>query len=542
MISQDSEDELVDKTEATPAFEDPLGAMQKKQCVESLLLAVRSKAPVIEHVLSTAGQQPLSTYLNDICRFSEESFQPRDDIAEVVEQYLTPLLGQAIAKKTALDLLLHPVALTANHHGVDYFAQSVQGSLLFGLAKRQIPNVSTIPVFSCANIPLDNLTYPRGALLYACDRQTHWPQRIPFFSNKFRRQPVARVKGLDQPMLQQAVKQVRRLAEGPQSSAPVNSLLALLETEYLAEDVLSQSGYSAQSVTLNKRIWKRLFCPSTMMPELITIELEALAEGLLLKDLRNPHSLVSVLLGESLVSEMYQQLNGIAGCWDCQQLERRWAGRQQPESLTTSGCGTFCFWGVDERLRRIPLMLTRVAGVSMLQGCDDNGKEYAFHLDSAALIDAISKGQLLPSVFGCFLVIALARGVTCLGGYYQADYLPQMQAAITALLLNNNHFEVASAIAECRTDGYLSGMQTVMIEQNNGLLPAGVLEILASGVLTPAELEFIENISLSDAHYASLAETLADIMPQTLSFESREALTIAQKSLLLDRVVLRRLS
>ncbi|MDX2421754.1 MAG: hypothetical protein QNK43_03670, partial [Amphritea sp.] len=163
-------------------------------------------------------------------------------------------------------------------------------------------------------------------------------------------------------------------------------------------------------------------------------------------------------------------------------------------------------------------------------------------LDSAALIDAISKGQLLPSVFGCFLVTALARGVTCLGGYYQADYLPQMQAAITAVLLSNNHFEVASAIAECRTDGYLSGMQTVMIEQNNGVLPAGVLEILASGVLTPAELEFIENISLSDAHYASLAETLADIMPQTLSFESREALTIAQKSLLLDRVVLRRLS
>lgn len=516
------------------------GATPKAR-LEALLQSVEARAPVIKRVLSRAGSPSVSDYLTDICRFSRFSFQPRDDMTDIIEHYLTPLLGDLLAKQAALDLLRHPVALTANHHGVDYFAQSVQGSLLFGLAKQKVPGVRTIPVFSCGNVPLDNLTYPRGALLYASDTQANWPQRIPFFSNKLRRQPVARVKGLDRPVLQQAVKQVGRLLEVGRQTASLESLLALLETEYMAEDVLSLPSYSTQSVILNKRIWSRMFCPSAMMPELITIELEALAEGLLLKDLSNNDSLVSVLFAASMISDVYRQLDGIGGCWNMQQLEQRWLDRRQPERLKTSGCGTFCFWGVDERQRRIPLMLAFVAGVSVLQGCDDNGNEYHFHINSKALIQAIEAGRLLPSVFGCFLVIALARGVTCLGGYYQAEYLPQMQAAVIAVLRQHDRFDIASVLAECCTDGYLSGMQAVMVEQHDRLLPAGVLEILASGEMTSAELGFIRTISLRDAHYASLAETAADLMPQVLGSTGLTSLMIDQYKSLLDKVILRQL-
>ncbi|WP_417228336.1 hypothetical protein [Amphritea sp.] len=507
--------------------------------LEALLQSVAVRASVIERVLSSAGQQSLLEYLTSICCISPVSFQSRDDLAGVVEQYLMPLLGDSLAKQAALDLLQHPVALTANHHGVDFFAQSVQGSFLFGIAKQQVPGICTIPVFSCANIPLDNLTYPRGALLYASDPQQNWPQRIPFFSNKLRRQPVARVKGLDRPMLQQAAKQVRRLIEIGQNTASLECLLDVLETEYMAEDVLSKPGYSAQSVILNQRIWSRLFCPSAMMPELITIELETLAEGLFLKDLSNSESLVSVLFAMPMISELYRQLDGVGGCWNDQQLQQRWADRRGAEPLKTSGCGTFFFWGVDQRQRRIPLMLASVAGVLMLQGCDDNGNESQFHINSKALIQAIEEGRLLPSVFGCFLVIALARGVTCLGGYYQAEYLPQMQAGVIAVLRQYDRLDIAAILAECCTDGYLSGMQAVMVEQAGALLPAGVLEILASGAITATEVAFIRTISLRDAHYASLAETTADLMPQKMDSQSRVSLMIDQHKYLLDKVILR---
>jgi len=52
--------------------------------------------------------------------------------------------------------------LTANHHGVDFFAQSVQSSLLFALgnAGYDFPR-KTVTVFSFGNISFNNLTYPK---------------------------------------------------------------------------------------------------------------------------------------------------------------------------------------------------------------------------------------------------------------------------------------------------------------------------------------------------------------------------------------------
>ena len=137
-----------------------------KGVAEQLLDAVRYQVPVVDKVLQSAGECTVSEYLQQICQVSQQSYQPRSDIAEVIYAYVAPLLGESMAERTAADFLRHPVALTTNHHGVDFCAQSVQGSLLFGLAKRQVEGITTIPVFSCANIPLNNLTYPRGALEY----------------------------------------------------------------------------------------------------------------------------------------------------------------------------------------------------------------------------------------------------------------------------------------------------------------------------------------------------------------------------------------
>lgn len=510
---------------------------------DRLLNAVRYQVPVVDKVLQSAGDCSVSEYLQQVCQISQQSYQPRSDIAEVIYEYVAPLLGEEVADRTAADFLRHPVALTTNHHGVDFFAQSVQGSLLFGLAKRQVEGVTTIPVFSCANIPLDNITYPRGALLYACDTtEKSWPLRIPLFSNKFRRQLVARVKGLDRSMLQHAGKRIHDLLGKGYRAEVLETLIRLLETEYLSDDVLLQKGYAAQSVVLNQRIWHRLFCSSATMPDLITIELEKLAEGLFLKDLHDSNSLVSLIFAEPLIKAICKRLDSVAGCWNQALLEQRWSERRSVEPLKTSGCGTFFFWGVDERSRRIPLMLSDVAGQLMLCGCDDSGEEYHFSLQPAALSEAIAKGRLLPSVFGCFLVIALARGVTCLGGYYQADYLPQMQAGIVDVLQKHNCSEQAKVICASCTDGYLSGMQTIMFDEAGALLPAGLLEILASGEISVAELELISNISLRDAHYASLAETMADAMPAALRGENwLPQLLSDQRGLLSDKVAIRHL-
>lgn len=507
-----------------------------------LLTTVCRQAPVIDRVLELSGDLTVKDYLQQICQVSQHSYQSRSDIADVIYEYLSPLLGEQIAERTAADFMHHPVALTTNHHGVDFFAQSVQGSLLFGLAKREIEGVSTIPVFSCANVPLNNLTYPRGALLYGVEcKEGSWPLKLPFFSSKQRRQLVARVKGLTSATLQTVLKRIRGLDEHEVNISLKETLTTLIESDYLADDVQAEQSYAAQSVILNHRIWNRLFCPSVNMPELVTIELEKLAEGLFFKDLLNSDSLVSQLFKDQLIGSLYQKLDKVSGCWDRSLLEQRWATRSDVAQMSASGCGTFCFWGVDNRLCRIPLMLMRDKGQNVLCGCDDTGNEYRFKLDAESLSEAMRAGQLMPSIFSCYLTIALARGVTCLGGYYQADYLAEMQAGVAELLLQNNQPQHRAAMNECFTDGYLSGMQVFMIYQGDGVVPAGPLEMLASGRITSAELDFVSGISVRDAHIGSLAETIPDVVPvNELVAGWLSSVACAQHAYMPDKVVVRR--
>lgn len=510
---------------------------------DRLLNAVRYQVPVVDKVLQSAGDCSVSEYLQQVCQISQQSYQPRSDIAEVIYEYVAPLLGEEVADRTAADFLRHPVALTTNHHGVDFFAQSVQGSLLFGLAKRQVEGVTTIPVFSCANIPLNNLTYPRGALLYGADSSNDgaWPLKLPFFASKLRRQLVARVKGLGVETLKSVQKRIK--GEAQINSSLKAALNLLIDEDYLAEDVQKQQSYSAQSVILNQRIWSRLFCPFVKMPDLITIELEKLSEGLLLKDLESSSSLASLLFNDQMIGQLYQRLDKVPGCWDQKLLEKRWDNRRDTAQIQASGCGTFCFWGVDRRLCRIPLMLTEYEGKMVLCGCDDTGTEYRYSLEAGALSEAISEGSLLPSIFSCYLVIALARGVTCLGGYYQAEYLPMMQEGVSDLLMQAKEYQNASAVMDCITDGYLSGMQTIMLEQGQKLLPAGPLEMLASGSVSLAELSHISKISVFDAHIASLAETIPDVVArEQLENEWLSSLSLDLRESLSDNVVLRKLS
>ena len=124
----------------------------------------------------------------------------------------------------------------------------------------------------------------------------------------------------------------------------------------------------------------------------------------------------------------------------------------------------------------------------------------------------------MPSIFTCFLEVAFARSVVCVGGYYQAEYLPKIQKGLVrALRQAKGYHESASMVEKVITDTYLSGMQTVMIRvKANELIPAGPLEIIAAGGLTKEDLNKILSLTLKDAHLASLFETLPDLAPKAI--------------------------
>jgi hypothetical protein len=172
------------------------------------------------------------------------------------------------------------------------------------------------------------------------------------------------------------------------------------------------------------------------------------------------------------------------------------------------------------------LWLDEACNPALLRGLTDAREPWEIPCVPSAIGNGLKERRLLPSLFTCFAVTAFARGVTCLGGYYQAEYLPSMQAAVVAALeLSNGHAEVAELVRQVPTSGYLSGMQTVMTSIDGvGLVPAGPAEIAAAGGLGLGDRRRMLDMSVRDAHVASLFQTVEDVTPDAVAPGWREVL------------------
>ncbi len=502
---------------------------------------------VVSRTIKRQGQTSLLNYVKNLMAQNPSPFQSRQDLLDIVAAQVRPLLGKSIASVIVRDLEAHPFILTANHHGVDFFAQSVQGSLIFSLPRFETGNsASTIPVFSFGNIPLNNLTYPRGVLLYNINGYNldKMPIKLPIFSNRQKRDMVSAASAMDQGMVKRAQTRFDALVREEKICPTLNnSIRVLFNDTYAAPEVLQQPSYSLQATKLNHSVWRRLFQSGTKYPEMVYLEIEKIVTDLLIKDLHNPESLAHIVMFEpSIRKRILSKLDGDRACWDTKMLDQRLKADQK-KLRSLHGGGTHLFWGIDSRRRRIPLSLIHHnGGKAVLSGIDDSGKKLEVPFEVERIVEALQRQQLLPSLFTCFLVTAFARGMVCAGGYFQAAYLPIMQRAVReALEEQNGYGDVAQVLSNTVSDTYLSGMQAVMKKiRTNHLVPAGPVEIMASGGLSGADVEKIMDLTVEDAHLGALFETVPDLLPRDSQPRGwKEQLAMDCHQLLHDRVVVK---
>ena len=478
-------------------------------------------SPVVQKTIESYGDISLADFLTKLNSDAGASFQSRDDLIDIIYRYTAPLLGNSVALKAAKNFEASPVVLTANHQGVDYFAQSVQGSLLFALSKKNgNGSASTVPVFSTGSVPLNNLTYPRGLLLYdaAGIELKAFPKKLPVFSDSQKRTMVSSSAPLSKEMVNRAKTRVDKMAgDNTITSERAESLQTLFDEDYSSPEVMDLSSYSQQSVILNHRIWNKLFADSVQIPKMVNLEIEEITRKLLVSDLSNPASLAWCVMFDPLLrEEVIKALDDAKACWSLESLKKSVYKKQIESGSTESfnGGGTIFFWGINAAGRRIPLYLeTKGQTNSVFIGIDDSGAFSEMPFSPESIIEGLNTRRLLPSLFTCFLVLSFARGVTCAGGYYQANYLPVMQAGlIHALNTSRTYHDVANHVGAVTTNTYLSGMQVVMTRlKEDALIPAGPIEIIAGGGLIEDDIQKILKLTVREAHLASLFETLPDV-------------------------------
>lgn len=420
----------------------------------------------------------------------KEPLQDGGDIIGLAEAKTAALFSPELGKALRRELETRFAALTANHHGIDFHAEFLQGNFVFSLA-----STYAVPVFAWGGVPCDNAAFPRGVLFAPRRANTHKPFHVPLLSNAARRAFVSA----------RAACAESDIGTGRQSEAwealseNERGLLRRAASEiYGSPSFLNRKMFHEQMSVGNALLWERLCAASLSLPPLVCLELQQLARDLLILDLQNPYSLCSLILTEpQLTGALYARLNGERACWTHTQngMER----------------GTFLFWAINEKKQGERLCYSEKEHT--LCG---GGQE--FSLNARDLTAALREGKILPSLYLAFMLTAAARGLVCAGGVFQCAYLPVMAEKTAEALQSCGENALAARLGV--SSPFCTGALPLRVrfplrqaneERNCG---AGGMEILQAGGLTPQVWEQLGAMSLKDAFFCSLDYQYEDLMPQ----------------------------
>ncbi len=494
--------------------------------ISSIKETVSQRLPVWQRTIDSQGPMLVADYVAAMRKWSRSKqktkpLQPTQDLLEAVSGYVSPRLGSEVAMQLTREIGESLLIQTANHHGVDFFGQAVQGNILFLLnSAGQCSSAATVPVFSCGSISTSNSSYPRGMLIYDSKliKNDELPVRIPVFPDGWSQKMVCAAPPFTKEMATAVLKRLEKCINSQWISASVaGTAREVLHSCYFDEFILNQPDYSSQAMIINHRIGKSMFSGPDRKPEIVYMELEHIAASLLLKDLHDNDSLIyRVFFDSQLRHKLTAILDGARGCWHQAKLNDLLnEGLSLFDRLSlSSGSGTSFFWGVDTKGRRFPLFLSDSSkGTPKLVGRDRAGKLWEYLFDPAELRNYLMQEQMYPSLFTAYLVISLARGIACVGGYFQSEYLPQIQRGLVAALSDTSGYEnYVEPVSFIPTDYYLSGMMGILVKTGPyTAVPAGPLEIISRGGINDRYLQNLHQLTVEQAHRMGLFMSYPDI-------------------------------
>lgn len=387
-------------------------------------------------------------------------------------------LGEATGRALEQRLARTPAVLSANLHGIDCLPEMVQAVHFFGLRELLRPcgphERRVIPVLSCGGVALQSEAYPRGLLLF---RGKGAPLRLPLFPAAQQDTVVLRAPALTR----QSVLSLRQKWEASLSDAERETVDRVLR-HALAPETLALSRFGEQATRINALTGAERF-PDIPRVDIVYLELEEVARELLLEDLERPASVpFRMLFVPALRERLVNGLADVRGCWSAAAA----AGAELPR---TGGNGTLFFWDTDERGRRHPLRLVRKGGSLTLQR---PGRAIPFTPEGIS--EALRGGLVYPGLFTAYVTLILEHGLRCYGGLYLAHYLPRMLRAVIEV------FEATGeALPPCEAFSPLAAFAlTVQARTPDGLIPAGLLEILRGGGLSREGLAALARTPFAD--------------------------------------------
>ncbi|WP_029320767.1 hypothetical protein [Butyrivibrio sp. AE3004] len=402
-----------------------------------------------------------------------------DDYEESVLSLTKELLGDDAAKemKTSLE---KKVICSADHHGSLYCSQFLQGDMLFALLLEKLGEKNpAVPILAAGQVELENSTYSRGICAYSLRDNK---QFIPIFPAKYSVQLASHAEPVSQEMVERFKK---RLGDAKVTEIQKRTLNEICTDIYENDEIRNAKDFSSQTTLIGQKLIPRLFTDKA--PMFTYLEMETVVQPLLLKELEDESSIVYKFLydrniREKVVREKFE--DGLS-------------------------LGDLLFRAADEKGRKIMLSLNEDG---TLTGRDWRKEPVSFSTKKDDLTALFKEKKVFPGVFTEALILFFERGITWMGGMFQASYLPKWQEMLTRVLEKSELTKEAEVISAYDCTGYICGPMFLLHGGDDFATTTGPVELWGNPISFERVRELSMKTGLWDAHMIGLSEMYFDLV------------------------------
>lgn len=468
----------------------PLSEMEIK--FQKLKEKVLDKRPILKEIIRKRGNKKLSDYANEYVtvNLNPALKQRQDEFLGTFRREVGKRLGEDIAASAVEQLEKHYFVSTADHHGPITHPFFINSNLLLAVPyyEHQYPSLKNVIVLACANVSLNNSSFPRGLIFNSYAKGKIQSHRLSFLPSNSHSCSVYNFR----PYTGQEVEKVKRLLRNKVTAGDVHheeadKIYSLLDKIYNTPEVLQCESFSDQITRTNFYLWKQYFKHETGHPNLIYLEQESLVVQLILEHHLFADTVINhMLFDPGYDSLVFQYFEGIMGTFS---REDNW--------------GTYLFWGISkDKNYRVSLWKEG----NFLVSRDGTVK---IELTPESLQHALQSKQILPSMMLIFAILSFYYGLKCLGGFSQVNYLTFMKNSYIKLHADRGNYRSIEVCARAQTKELIGDLTIAFLGGPNGeLVPATGLDLLLYG----NEKTWLQ--IMEESKQITLNEALNTMMPE----------------------------
>ena len=467
---------------------------------DTLKNAVLNKRPVLKSIIEKHGKKSLNDYSQD---YTDANPTPaiarREEFLQLFGEEVARLLGDTVAATAVTQLKKYFFVSTADHHGPVCHPFFLNADMIIGTSYdgRKDDDLKQVIVLSCANVSLNNSSFPRGLLFNTVTPAGVEMHRLSFLPSNCHAAAVYNFLPYHKEDIEKLRKVIKeKLKNGLVTETVATKLNTILTEIYDTEEIYALKNYADQISVTNYHLWKQYLKTSDLpRPDLIYIEQETLVTKLLLRHHLHKETTISKIIfdpsSEELINKYFE---GIMGAFSRKE-----------------GWGTYMFWGLAHGGHdRLHLWKKGNRLVS------DNGA-VDIELTPEAIEKALEEKLIMPSMMLIFMVLAFYYGLKCLGGVNQVNYLTLLKEAYIKMQTEKNDLESVEACRDVQTKEFVDGPTITFLKGPKGeVVPAAGLDLILYGEKNTWRdiISFSKDITLEEAFYPLLPEYYPVMYPE----------------------------